>query len=80
MDCGALSYILGERALQGVIWLGCCVYLLNALAELSTGTAACVLAHRLTEDPKTSVLMIEAGKRYVGNSLAMVNFDTVVRK
>lgn len=27
------------------------------------GPAACVLANRLTEDPKISVLMVEAGKR-----------------
>jgi choline dehydrogenase len=33
------------------------------------GTAGCVVAGRLAENPKVSVLVIEAGKRYLDSSL-----------
>jgi choline dehydrogenase-like flavoprotein len=33
------------------------------------GTAGCVVAGRLAENPKVSVLVIEAGKKYLDSSL-----------
>ncbi|PIL25989.1 hypothetical protein GSI_11743 [Ganoderma sinense ZZ0214-1] len=38
------------------------------------GTAGCVLAARLSEDPYATVLLVEAGKRYEGNLFARIPF------
>ena len=38
------------------------------------GTAGCTVAGRLAENPKVSVLLIEAGHKYVDLSLRVISF------